>query len=353
MPLDSSLWKFIFEALKPEPDTCKLVKIASEGFGEYELITICRDHGILLIINDSLKMIAQQIFTAKGLEQWRAAVASCTLQSLELHRELQRLLPLFAEAGVPVMPFKGPMLSEKLFGDLLLRMSADLDLLVPREHVAEVVELLADNGYMSEFDCRDLERWLKPNARYFHCGLVSDNRKWLVEIHWELFAGWRKTHLLPSTGEECFPGGVGDVMETLLYLCNHGAHHWWIELKWVVDVDRCVRSARDLKWEELFNMAGDHGCLRVVYLALVLAQQVCGLELPELVKTKIRKDRRTVELAGRVSQNWSLPKSQGPSLLWKLHYLLDCRERWSDKLGMIINYPILRSLPAFVSKQNH
>ena len=344
MSLGNSSWKIIFEALKPDPDTDKLVQLAAEGLNEDGLLTICRDHGILLIVNESLKEVAQQIFSVKGLESWRSAVAANTLHSLEMHRELQQLISLFDEADLPAMPFKGPTLSERLYGDPLLRMSADLDLLVPREHVASMVDLLIKVGYLAEFDRGDLERWLKPNARYFHCGLVSENRKWLVEIHWSLFAGWRKTHLPKSSGTERFPGGVGDVIETLLYLCKHGAHHWWIELKWVVDIDRCVRATHDLDWEELFTRAGERGCLRVVCLALVFAQQVCGLEFPDVVKAFICKDPKVAGLACRVSQNWSSPKSQWPSLPWKMRYLLDCRERWSDKIGMIANYPLMRSL---------
>jgi hypothetical protein len=261
-----------------------------------------------------------------------------------MHRELQRLTSLFDEADLPALPFKGPTLSESLYGDPLLRTSADLDLLVSREHVAKAADLLIEDSYLPEFDRGDLERWLKPNARYFHCGLMSENRKWLVEIHWSLFAGWRKAHFPQTTGAECFPGGVGDLMETLLYLCNHGARHWWIELKWIVDVDRCLRLTHNLDWEELFTRAEDRGCLRVVYLALVLAQQVCGIEFPDVVEATICKDPKVAGLASRVAQNWSSPKSQWPSLLWKMRYLLDCRERWSDKIGMIVNYPLMRSL---------
>jgi hypothetical protein len=223
-------------------------------------------------------------------------------------------------------------------------MSADLDLLVPREHVTGVVDLMIGHGYQLTSDRTDLERWLEPNTRYFHCGLLSPTRKWLVELHWQLFAGWRKTHCPRLKGQNCFPGGIGDTLETLLYLCTHGSHHWWIELKWIVDVDRCVRAAHDLDWEDLFIRAGERGCLRVVCLALVFAQQVCGLEIPDVVTAKIRKDSKVGGLANRVTQNWSLPKSQCPSLLWKMRYLLDCRERCSDKIGMITNYPLMRSL---------
>ena len=344
MFLDTPIWKFIFEALKPESDADKLVQLASEDFDEHELLTVCRDHGILLIVNEALKKAAQEIFTATGLDQWRSAVAASTLHSLEMHRELQQLSSLFDEADLSAVPFKGPTLSESLYGDPLLRMSADLDLLVLRERVAEVVDLLTGNGYLAEFDRTELDRWLKPNSRYFHCGLVSENRKWLVEIHWSLFAGWRKAHFPQSNGMECFPGGVGDAIETLLYLCTHGAHHWWIELKWVVDVDRCVRSTHDLDWEELFIRAGDRGCLRVVYLALQLAHQTCGLELPENVEAEIRKDTKVANLARKVTLNWPKPKTHNPSLTWKTRYLLDCRERFSDKVGMVFDYPLLRTL---------
>jgi hypothetical protein len=344
MFLDNPTWKFIFAALKSEPDTEVLIRLSTEGFDESELLKICRDHGILLIVNDSLKEVAQQVFPAEGLEAWRSAVAASTMHSLEMHRELEHLTALFNEAGLPFVPFKGPMLSESLYGDPLLRMSADLDLLVPRDHVTGAVDLMIAHGYQLTSDRSDLARWLEPNSRYFHCGLLNPTRKWLVELHWLLFAGWRKTHFPQSTEADCFPGGVGDVMETLLYLCSHGAHHWWIELKWVVDVDRCVRSAHDLDWQELLARAGDRGCLRVLLLSLMLAQKVCGLEIPEVVSAITSKDRKIAGLACRVSKNWALPKSQWPSLFWKMRYLLDCRERWSDKIGMIIDYPLMRSL---------
>ncbi len=353
MSLDSPFWKFIFESLKTDPDTGELLHLAVGGLNEDGLLTSCCDHGILLIVNESLKEIAQQIFTAKGLEKWRAHVASCTLQSLELHRELKRLLPLFAETEIPVVPFKGPVLSEQLYGDPLLRMSVDLDLLVPRDCVVETVDLLMADGYLPEFDCSDLDIWLTPNARYFHCSLLHPSHKWLVEIHWNVFASWRRVSVANSAVREWNEPGERGGLELLLFLCVHGAKHWWIELKWVADVDRCVRAISELDFPELFSRARDRGCLRVVYLALQLAHQTCGLELPDQVVVEIRKDTKVANLARRVSLNWPKPKTHNPSLLWKTRYLLDCRERWTDKVGMIIDYPLLRSLPGFVSKENH
>ena len=335
-------WKFIFEALKPEPDIEKLVRLASETLDEQELLTACRDHGILLIVNAALKDAARHIFTTSGLEQWRASVASCTLHSLEFYRELQRLLSLFNEAGIPVDSFKGPILSERLFGDPLLRMSADLDFLVPRDQVAKTIDLMMGDGYQPTFDRSSLDRWLEPNSRYFHCGLLPASQKWLIEIHWALFAGWRKTSVQHKPGA----GEVADDMETLLYLCNHGARHWWIQLKWVVDVDRFIRAVPGLDWQKLLVEARKRGCLRIVCLALQLAHQVCGMSFPGEVEVIIQQDPKVAALVQRVSRNWPKPKTFNPSLPWKIRYLLDCRERFSDKVGMVFDYPLLRTLSA-------
>ena len=48
-----------------------------------------------------------------------------------LDRELARILRLFADAGVPVMPLKGVALAESLYGDPALRVCSDINVLVP------------------------------------------------------------------------------------------------------------------------------------------------------------------------------------------------------------------------------
>jgi len=118
----------------------------------------------------------------------------------------------------------------------------------------------------------------------------------------------------------------------LLYLCFHGAAHWWIRLKWVVDINYCVKSAQDLDWDELFNRAHKRGCVRVVRVGLLLAQVTCGLKLPENVSVEITSDPKVILLAKRVACFWLHPTTEQPSLLWKFCYLLACRERFSDKL---------------------
>jgi hypothetical protein len=344
MSLTTPAWKIVFEALKSEPDSGRLVCLAGEQLDENELFTICRDHGILLIVNNALQGIQRNIFSETALVKWREAVASFTLNSLTMHRELQRLVPLLADADIPVLPFKGPVLSESLYGDPALRMFADLDMLVPRGHVPAAVELLARQGYRLVVDETVLKRWLKPGSYHFHCALQHPSDRWLIEVHWATTSAWRRNPLPDSAINEWKCLEKGQSIETLLYLCIHGAQHWWWQLKWVVDVDRCVRYTQNLDWNDLFARAEERGCLRVVRLALRLAERVCGLDLPVKVAADIERDRKVAALARRVMQFWPQSKDVHPSLNWKIRYLLSCRERLSDRIGMILRYPLLRGV---------
>lgn len=334
-------WQIVFEALKPEPDFGRLEGLSADGLDEHELLATCRDHGLLLIVNQALKGQRQHFFSDRGQLHWRTEVASYTLLGLTMHRELQRLLSQSAAADILVVPFKGAILSERLYGDPALRMFADLDLLVPPDQVRKTVELLIGAGYLPMFKPEMLRRWIRPKSQVKHCILQHSSGRWLVEVHWELFDSWRRI------GPPAVVVDVAewDALEMLIYLCNHGAEHWWIKLKWVVDVDRCVRSVQNLDWHVLFARARQRGCARIVRLALYLARQTCSLELPEWVDAEIRADSKVDILARRVACFWSQQPTVQPSLSWKFRYLLACRERLSDRIGMIISYPLSRSLP--------
>src|SRR5439155_19507783 len=60
---------------------------------------------------------------------------------------LARLAGLFQEHRIPMAALKGPMLSRYLYGDLASRSSGDIDLLVKREDVLRIRDVLASSGY--------------------------------------------------------------------------------------------------------------------------------------------------------------------------------------------------------------
>ncbi|MBI5640167.1 MAG: nucleotidyltransferase family protein, partial [Nitrospirae bacterium] len=50
------------------------------------------------------------------------------------------------QSGIPVCVLKGPLLAQRLFGDIGLRSSTDLDLLAPHERLLDADALLQEQG---------------------------------------------------------------------------------------------------------------------------------------------------------------------------------------------------------------
>ena len=63
------------------------------------------------------------------------------------YAELRGLLRAFAEAGIPLLPLKGPFLAQRIYGSESLRMSRDLDLLVRKQDIPGAEALMLSLGF--------------------------------------------------------------------------------------------------------------------------------------------------------------------------------------------------------------
>ncbi|MFH1380847.1 MAG: nucleotidyltransferase family protein, partial [Candidatus Omnitrophota bacterium] len=68
--------------------------------------------------------------------------------ALSQHRETIKLLGVFCEKNIPVIPLKGPILSDRLYGEVSARgISTDIDLLVEEKNVDLAKKALEGMGY--------------------------------------------------------------------------------------------------------------------------------------------------------------------------------------------------------------
>src|SRR5690625_1668228 len=70
-----------------------------------------------------------------------------TFQMLHFSAEMENINQFIAEHQIPVLFLKGPTLGYDLYGDISLRTSSDLDILVPIERLEEIEEILCLVGY--------------------------------------------------------------------------------------------------------------------------------------------------------------------------------------------------------------
>jgi hypothetical protein len=69
--------------------------------------------------------------------------------NLFLTAELFKLVNLFEQHEIPVIPFKGPVFAVYAYGNLGLRQFSDLDILVDKRHFLIAQNLLLSEGYGS------------------------------------------------------------------------------------------------------------------------------------------------------------------------------------------------------------
>jgi hypothetical protein len=84
------------------------------------------------------------------------------------------------------LPLKGPLLSRSLYADPGLRPAIDLDILVPREQLAEAVEVVREHGYGPPDDLTTQDGYPTLHYRLRHQGGLPP-----VEIHWRVH--WYET----------------------------------------------------------------------------------------------------------------------------------------------------------------
>jgi hypothetical protein len=164
-----------------------------------------------------------------------------------------------------------------------------------------------------------------------------------LELHWGITTQndplqvaprllWENLDAIPVGGKRVKIHAPEDL---LLILCIHGGKHRWEHLGWLCDVAEIIRARSELDWTKLIDRASSLGGRRILYLGLLLAQNILASELPERVSQQIREDVLVTELAEQL-QNWLRTSTAIPAGETEAYYI-KLRERRADKLRIALN----------------
>jgi hypothetical protein len=201
---------------------------------------------------------------------------------------------MFDRAGVPILFVKGTPLAIFAFGDLGLRSSQDIDLLVAPDALAAAIALLTGAGYRRYNPPpdigEDMLRLLMPLRKDFGFAHPSTGR--VIELHWKLFLNpyvMAGASIVQSSRTVRLSAGaelrtLGDE-DLFVYLCIHGARHWWNRLQWLADINALLTAA-DRGIEQLIAAATVGGAGRAADQALLLCSRLFTTPPPATVLTK-------------------------------------------------------------------
>src|SRR5262245_53909898 len=83
----------------------------------------------------------------------------------------------------------------------------------------------------------------------------------------------------------------------------HGAKHFWERLMWIADVAAMVEGHPEIDWRRLRRSAASLGALRMVRVALLLAERLLGVPLPGPMKEGVAGDAACQKIV-RIIASW-------------------------------------------------
>jgi hypothetical protein len=232
--------------------------------------------------------------------QIRERYRSNGLHALLLASEFTRLAKLFETNGIPVLPLKGFALAVQVYGDLSMRHSGDLDVLVPPRDADSAAELLRSNGYVNIDSSVRHTAYQRERIKQFRNHFVYRNQEKGIklELHWRLL---EPRYLFNVSLDELLARAqtivVGDrqlkvlsIEDTLLFALTHGASHAWNHLFWLCDVSRILRQGCGLDWHRIVGRAVQLGISRPLAQGLILSHQLLDTSVPYEVLVVAERD---------------------------------------------------------------
>jgi hypothetical protein len=259
-------------------------------------------------------------------------------KSLMLSRELIRIVNELSAAGIEVMPYKGLALAEALYGDIALRQSGDIDLLIRAVDLARVREALTNLGFTQQLRWSPAEErsYLKSGYECVFDGAAGRN---LLEVQWaiqprfyavdfDMEQLFRRSVVVSVAGR---PTKTPSLEDLFIILSLHAAKHVWGRLIWICDLARIIGNAT-LDWNQIGTTAKNLGIERILRIALLLANRLLETPIPPPADTSISQDQAATQIANEVETYIQGDRTFDVESVAYFRLMLRLRERWQDRM---------------------
>lgn len=217
------------------------------------------------------------------LKKYQAIYAKNATKNLYYSAFLIRISKLFNERNIKILPFKGPVLSQDLYGGIEFRQFSDLDILVSKKDAIDAWQLLLDSGFQSELTLNKSQRagYIKVED---HIALSRKNM--VVELHWEMSGLYTPRQVLYETVSNHlsllnFSGQNLPNLSTehlVVYLSVHACKHGWANLEAVANLSELLK--RDCDLDKIVDLASKWQCKKMLHLGLYLSHKLLGTRMP-------------------------------------------------------------------------
>lgn len=260
--------------------------------------------------------------------------------------QLFRIKSLFDSRRIPMLSFKGPLLSIQAYGDPTLRMFGDLDLLVQPKHLDDAIRLLEEAGYQPLTTVSWFKRSSVIISRQKDVRFAERDGQTILELHWKLSGShfglpkemnqlWERLESLDIAGMKVPNLSFNDL---LIYLCLHGSRHSWERLSWICDIYHLLLSREEIDWATIFTESKSLGCENVVALGLKLVQEFFDRDIPQPFRISVRQNPVYEEIVDEIKNRLFAPEAVQVQLGDRYAFHLKLKERRIDRWKLHLHY---------------
>jgi hypothetical protein len=305
-----------------------------------QLLVLAEEHGLLGHLALRLGALKNDLvpaeIRAKLVERHRAQVFS----TLQLTAELFHVLDLFAAKSIAALVIKGPVLAMHAYGDPTMRSYGDLDLLVRQRDIGLATECLQAADFVPTVSFTAINTGKIPGQYLFS----KSNANLLVELHNDFTLRYfprplpLETLFARSTFVTVDNRDVPalTVEDELVYICVHGATHFWDRLSWIADVAALIARETSIDWESVGVIAKEVEAERMLHTGLLLASDLLSTQLPEKVVKEMREDTGAAKLAMLVLSRMTAADKRSATLFERAAFRLLMRGRGFSALSYLL-----------------
>lgn len=268
------------------------------------LFDLAEEHGVHPLLYQALAPNA--VVATEHVHQFRQKYEANVHRALMLSSELFRILDCLAAKSIEAMPYKGVALAEALYGDIALRQSGDIDLLIHAADLPRIRQAVKELGYLPHDPISSAHEQGYLRSGY-ECPFDGPAGRNLLEVQWAIQP---RFYAVDLDVRELFERSVttsvaGRSVRTLsledsfVVLSVHAAKHVWGRLIWLCDLARIINSPK-LNWQQIASQAERLGIVRLLRVTLLLAERVLNTPIPPAAEDILADDSGATALAAEI-----------------------------------------------------
>jgi hypothetical protein len=278
----------------------------------------------------------QQIDDVLGENQAKLYIQDKIKQLADL-KVFFELTDALRSQGIDFLNLKGPVLSQRIYGDPTYRYYRDFDIMVASEDAGKAFGILVEKGFRPNyFDWPESKQKQNAILKYINqTSFYHPEHEITVELHWKLF---HREYMERNKEEKLVQDNTNVVLISgrefktlsseldLVFLVIHGGLHAWARLKWLLDIQE-YNKRLEMDQEKLKKLVAVFHAEPYFALANSLLQKIFDSES----RVQFLKDLKpeTVNFClSRINSESPKPYDDQKSFLGYYRYLWELSTGW-------------------------